>query len=90
MKAEAAAGHVPDLEISWQLHSNPIEHHLHVPAMARRCSTFAACLLLTIANTFLAVYIIERLAHHVPKSEESGKWIEKDSECANRVENIQV
>ena len=58
--------------------------------MACRCSSFPACLLLTIANTFLAVYIIKRLAGQVPKSEGSGKWIETERECAARVEKVQV
>ena len=59
-------------------------------AMARRCSTFAGCLVLTIANTFLAVYIVKRLARHEPKREESGHLSEKESDCATRVENVQV
>ena len=59
-------------------------------AMARRCSTFAGCLVLTITNTFLAVHIVKRLARHEPKREESGAWSEKESECATRVENVQV
>ena len=61
-------------------------------AMARRCSTFAGCCCLvpTIVNTFLAVYIVKRLARHQPKREENGAWIEEESECTTRVENVQV
>ena len=58
--------------------------------MARRCSTFAGCLVLTIVNTFLAVYIVKRLARHQPKREENEPWIEEESECSARVENVQV
>ena len=47
-------------------------------------------MVLTIANTFLAVYIVKRLARHEPKREESEPWNEKESECATRVENVQV
>ena len=63
---------------------------VHLAAMARQCSTLAGCLVLTIANSFLAALIIRRLARQTSKTEESERLMEKDTECAARVENVQV
>ena len=63
---------------------------VHLAAMARQCSTLAGCLVLTIANSFLAALFIRRLARQTSKTEESERLMEKDTECAARVENVQV
>ena len=98
MNAEAAAGHVLDLEITRHSSRCRVLSSIQVlsfveyllASMARPCFSLPAGLLLAIANTFLVVHIVKRLARQGTKSEESGKWIETESECAARVEKVQV